>query len=92
MLKGVHLLISGKVQGVFFRHSTAKKARELKLTGWVKNLPEGSAVEVFAEGECENLKELVKWCYNGPKGAIVKKVETVWHKCENKFDQFDILL
>ncbi len=91
MLKKIHLLISGKVQGVFYRVNTKNKADELGLTGWVKNIPDGK-VEVLAEGKERGLKEFIKWCYNGSKGAKVDKVEVEWRDYENKFDNFKILL
>ncbi len=91
MLKKIHLLISGKVQGVFYRVNTKNKADELGLTGWVKNIPDGK-VEVLAEGKEGGLKEFIKWCYNGSKGAKVDKVEVEWRDYENKFDNFKILL
>ncbi len=54
----VHILVSGLVQGVFFRAHTREKASELFLSGWVKNLPDGR-VEILAEGERENLEKLI---------------------------------
>ncbi len=77
MLKKIHLLISGKVQGVFYRLNVKQKAEELNLTGWVKNRSDGR-VEILAEGEKEDLNKLIKWCYNGPKEARVEKVEVEW--------------
>ena len=69
--------ISGKVQGVFFRKSTQEKARELNLTGWVKNLEDGR-VQIWAQGEEDNLKKLKEWTHSGPDRANVEhvKVET----------------
>jgi len=77
MFKKIHLLISGNVQGVFYRVNTRKKAGELNLTGWVKNTP-NNEVEILAEGEEENLKKLINWCYNGSENAIVKEVKVEW--------------
>lgn len=68
------LRITGRVQGVFFRSSTKRKAEELHVTGRVRNVPDGS-VEVFAEGSEEDLQELIKWCQEGPAGARVEGVE-----------------
>jgi acylphosphatase len=66
-------LVHGLVQGVFFRNSTQKKATELCLTGWVRNLPEGG-VELVACGPIENLKQLETWLWQGPPAANVEKV------------------
>jgi len=91
MLKKIHLLISGKVQGVFYRMNAKNKADELGLVGWVKNAPDGK-VEILAEGKEKGLKEFIKWCYNGSKGARIDEVEVEWGDCKNKFDKFRILL
>ena len=85
----VHLLISGGVQGVFFRTHTHKKALELKLTGWVKNLADGR-VEAFAEGDHDLLEKFVEWCHDGPPAAQVEKVEINWGDEENQFQDFRI--
>jgi len=68
-------LISGKVQGVFYRASTAEKARTLGITGYAKNLPDGR-VEVLACGEEAKVKELIDWLWQGPRQARVQGVET----------------
>lgn len=85
----VHLTISGRVQGVFFRHHTHKKATELKLTGRVCNLPDGR-VEVFAEGPSDKLEKLVDWCHQGPPAANVEKVDVEWLEGEQQFGDFRI--
>lgn len=72
-MKAIHLVIHGKVQGVFFRKYAAEKAKELKLKGIVRNLTDGS-VEIFAQGDDDRVKELFEWCY---KGSPASKVETV---------------
>ncbi len=72
-MKAIHLVIHGRVQGVFFRKYTFEKANELGLKGMVRNLPNGD-VEVIAEGPEEVLKEFVDWCY---KGSPASKVESV---------------
>ncbi len=73
MKKQVKLVISGLVQGVCFRVSTREQARQLGLSGWVKNLADGR-VSVFASGETEAVDEFVAWCKTGPKYARVAKV------------------
>ena len=69
----VHLLIEGKVQGVFYRASAKEKAEKLHIDGWVKNTSEG-AVEITCQGEEKSLQEFLAWCRKGPSQA---KVETV---------------
>jgi acylphosphatase len=69
-----HVRISGQVQGVFFRDSTSRKARELNLAGWVKNLPDGRVEAVF-EGSSESVKEILRWCEEGPQHASVENVD-----------------
>lgn len=73
------LLISGRVQGVFYRASTQDEAQALKLSGWVRNLPAGQ-VEVLAEGPREKIEALVAWCKKGPPMARVSSVDVKW--CE----------
>ena len=75
--KKLHLIISGKVQGVFFRDSTTSKAKEFGVNGWVKNNSDGT-VEALYEGEEENLKQLLEFCKKGPEMANVEKVEIKW--------------
>lgn len=69
----IHCYVSGRVQGVWFRASTQDKAKELGLTGWAKNLPDGR-VEVFASGERHLLAQLHEWLKVGPEKAIVEEV------------------
>lgn len=85
----VHLFISGRVQGVFFRMHTHKKALALKLTGWVKNIPDGR-VETFAEGPSQNLEIFVDWCHQGPPAADVSHVAVEWLDEENQYQDFRI--
>lgn len=68
-----HLIVRGRVQGVFFRAHTQEMGRKLGLSGWVRNLPDGS-VEIAAEGEEEKMKEFLSFCRQGPPLARVKEV------------------
>lgn len=72
---GIHCIVRGKVQGVFYRASTQRKACELNLTGWVRNLPDGR-VELQAFGETEQLKQLYEWLWQGPPLAKIITVES----------------
>ena len=84
----IHLIIKGKVQGVFFRASAKEKANDLGLTGWVKNTPEGD-VEIMATGEMDVLERFITWCKKGPSRAIVTEVQ-LQSVNEKKFERFRI--
>lgn len=75
----VRLVVLGKVQGVFYRHSTREKARELGLSGWVRNLSDGS-VEVEASGARTMVERLISWCRRGPANACVEDVVVEWQE------------
>jgi len=85
----VEVLVFGLVQGVLFRVFTQQHAEALGLTGYVKNLP-GGAVEVFAEGEKDKLKEFVSRLETGPSGSKVGRLEITWKECNHRFDNFGI--
>jgi acylphosphatase len=69
-----HLKISGRVQGVYFRESTRLRARELKVTGWVRNRADGT-VEAMVQGEPEAVDQMIEWARRGPDSAKVSNVE-----------------
>ncbi len=73
--KRVHAIISGRVQGVFFRMETKKQANANGVCGWVKNLPDGR-VEAIFEGEKTAVDNVVAWCHQGPAAANVTDVKT----------------
>lgn len=83
----VHIFVSGKVQGVFFRSGTKQKALELALTGWVRNLADGRVEAVF-EGEEEGIEKIVEWCRKGPAYARVEDVEVVQEQYTGEFKGF----
>jgi acylphosphatase len=85
----IHLKVSGRVQGVYFRASTVEQARRLGLSGWVMNCAD-SSVEVVAEGEIEQLERLTHWCRSGPPGAQVKEVRAQWEASKEEFQSFYI--
>jgi acylphosphatase len=82
-----HVLVSGKVQGVFFRSSTKDKAEELGLSGWVRNLSDGRVEAVF-EGEKEDVDTMVEWCRKGPEHARVTGVEIIREEYQGEFRGF----
>ncbi len=89
MKRHLHLLVSGRVQGVFFRYSARERAEELELTGYARNLSDGR-VEIVAEGEEPGLKSLLAWAHQGPPGAYVTGVEVSWPPEKNSFPSFTI--
>ena len=84
-----HVFISGRVQGVFFRYETKRLAIRLGVFGWVRNLPDGR-VEALFEGERDDVEKMIKFCYRGPPGAIVRDVKVFWEKPTGEFDSFQI--
>ncbi len=89
MNKQAILKIYGRVQKVFFRDSTRRKAKKLNLTGWVIN-ESNRTVKIVAEGEEKNLKEFIDWCYNGPMLARVDKIDIDWKEATGQFENFKI--
>jgi acylphosphatase len=69
-----HVLVSGRVQGVWFRDTCSRQARAAGVTGWVRNTPDGRVEAVF-EGEPEAVEQMVTWCRHGPPRAVVTGVE-----------------
>jgi len=72
-MRRIRAIVSGRVQGVSYRASTAEKARQLGLVGWVRNLRDGS-VELEAEGSPDVVETLLAWCHRGPPAARVDSV------------------
>ena len=85
----VHLMISGRVQGVCFRYYCREQAEQLGLKGFVRNDADGS-VEAVAEGEEESIKSFVVWCRRGPPSAMVRTCEENYEAVTGKFDSFTI--
>ncbi len=85
----IHLQIRGRVQGVWFRVSAAEKARELGLTGWVRNLP-GGPVELVAEGPPQAIERLLGWCREGPTLARVEEVGVERSPATGAFSSFEV--
>ena len=88
--KRIHLIIEGRVQGVWFRESTRRKAVSLGVSGWVKNRPEGT-VEALLEGPEDKVLDLVAWCGKGPSAADVSRIHQTEEIWRGEFDAFDIL-
>ncbi len=88
-LARAEIIVTGLVQGVYYRVYTEREAARLSLKGWVRNRPDG-CVEIVAEGEKEAVRQLVRWCGQGPPGAIVEGVQVVWFQWSGRFDGFSI--
>ncbi len=89
MTHQIHLLIFGKVQGVWYRASARDKALELGLAGWVRNRPDGS-VEIVAQGGTEALHALKDWCMEGPPLARVSKIDETWNPVTERYKTVEI--
>jgi len=85
----VHVFISGKVQGVYFRDYTRREAEKLGIVGWVRNLPDGRVEAVF-EGQEEQLQKMLSWCRQGSPRSIVDEVEVIRETREENFKDFRI--
>ncbi len=85
----IHLLIKGKVQGVFYRATAKKVADKLKLTGWIKNTKKGN-VEALVTGNLQPLDEFINWCRKGPEKAKVENI-IIKEKAETPFNDFEIV-
>ncbi|SIN88381.1 acylphosphatase [Sulfurivirga caldicuralii] len=89
-MERLHALVSGRVQGVWFRAYTQRKARELGLTGWVRNLPDGR-VEVVAEGPRPQLEALAQWLWQGSPLSKVTDVSLSWLPATGEFLRFEVV-
>ena len=88
-MKRMHVFISGRVQGVFFRARTRETALSLNLSGWVRNLYDGRVEAVF-EGKDEDVETMMEWCKKGPPYAIVKQVDALEEPPTGEFQDFQI--
>lgn len=85
----LHAIVHGRVQGVYFRYSTRTAALEIGVTGWVRNLPDGT-VEVAAIGTPEQLGKLLTFLRKGPPGALVTNIDLTWSNTTGAFNGFRI--
>ncbi len=88
-MERVDIIVTGRVQGVAFRWSTARQARSLGLVGWVRNQPDGS-VRLVAEGSRPALEALVIWANKGPDHARVDTCRPRWQQATGQYDGFDV--
>ncbi len=84
-----HVIFFGRVQGVFFRDNTCRKARKLGVKGWVRNLRDGT-VEAVMEGTREEVEELIGWCRTGQPYARVTEAKVSWEDHQGEFEDFRV--
>jgi acylphosphatase len=84
-----HVVISGRVQGVFFRSEARRAAHRFGVHGWVRNEPDGT-VEAILEGEQKQIEAMLEWCRKGPDLAEVIDVAIEWENYQGEFQRFDI--
>lgn len=84
------LIVKGMVQGVNFRFYTQRQAQKHNLTGWVRNLPDGSVAAVF-EGEEEDVEAMIQWCHYGPPSAHVTQVIVQPEEYRGEFQRFSVV-
>jgi acylphosphatase len=90
MIRRARIIVTGIVQGVFYRHNTKQQADRLSLAGTVRNLPDGS-VEIVCEGDEKEIERLIEWCRQGPRGAFVENVDVQWHEKAGGLTYFSIV-
>jgi len=88
-MKRIRIIVSGMVQGVFFRAKTRNEAIRNNVRGWVRNLPDGRVEAVF-EGNPEDVDRVVDWCRVGPSHASVERVDAVEEPYTGAFRAFEI--
>lgn len=84
-----HVIIEGRVQGVFFRYHTQQKAYEIGVKGWVRNRRDGR-VEAIFEGDKDKVDRIIQWCHRGPSEARVTNVKVEWENYTGEFEDFSI--
>ena len=87
--KRVHLLISGRVQGVYFRQGMMETAEKNNVLGWVRNLPD-NRVESVLEGNDSNVDAVIEWAHFGPAGAVVDELKISEEIFTGEFRAFEI--
>jgi acylphosphatase len=85
----VHIIVSGRVQRVYFRGYTKNEAQKRNVNGWVRNLPDGRVEAVF-EGEKEDIDDLIKSVNEGPSYAKVENLNIKWEDFKGEFTDFQI--
>ena len=89
-MERARVYVSGGVQGVLFRDSARREANRLGLSGWVSNLPDGRVEAVF-EGDSAGVREMVRWCEEGPPEASVESVDASFEEPRGEAVGFEVL-
>ena len=84
-----HVMISGRVQGVFFRAYTQRAAQERGISGWVMNTRDGR-VEAVLEGEKEKVEDMIRWCHQGSPHSRITEVSVDWEEYSGEFRDFSV--
>ena len=87
--KRIHIFVTGRVQGVFFRQSTKVMAIKNNVKGWVRNLDDGR-VEIVGEGEILDIENLTQWCKTGPANSRVDEFELSEENVTDEFENFEV--
>ena len=87
--KQIHIFVTGRVQGVFFRQSTKVMAIKNNVKGWVRNLDDGR-VEIVAQGETQDIDNLAHWCKTGPANSRVDEFELSEENVTDEFENFEV--
>ena len=87
--KRVHLLVKGRVQGVYFRQTMMENAQKNNVLGWVQNLPD-DRVESMLEGNDSNVDAVIEWAHFGPAGAVVDELKIIEENYVGEFSKFEI--
>lgn len=87
----VHLIVRGRVQGVFFRANMTRLARSVGVGGWVRNLPDGRSVEAIIEGSREAVERVVCWALHGPPAARVESLIVEFQEYMGEFNDFKVM-
>jgi len=89
MMRRVKILVTGRVQGVYFRMFTQNKAKQFGVKGHARNLPDGR-VEIIAEADKNSIEKLIRWCHKGPVTARVDHVEITELESDEVLTSFEI--
>ena len=87
--KRIHIFVTGRVQGVFFRQSTRVMAIKNNVNGWVCNLDDGR-VEIVAEGEKQTIESFTNWCKTGPANSRVDEFELSEENYTGEYENFEV--
>jgi acylphosphatase len=88
-MKRAHVIVTGEVQGVFFRSGVRSHCKLYNVNGWCRNTKEGDVEAVF-EGDKDNIEKVIEYCRKGPDQCKVEKVKVEWEEAVGNFDGFEV--